>query len=258
MRKLRFLALAALIFSIPECAHAAVAFRAKGAYGVGTTSCVAALPVGHTTNDILLILVESSDSSTACGTPNIPADWTQIFEECQGGGVSGATTFTIFGKRHDGSESDTTVDGVLNHCSTSMSAFSGAITTATAWSVGTGSGGVAPSASCADFNPTPDNVLMLCSLGGTRDVISAAICSAWTNANLASLTEREDNFTNTVSGGGICYAEGTLASGASGTTTVTMAGTENWRSVHVAIEPAPPSACTAGLNLPLLGVGGCP
>src|SRR3990170_2964099 len=95
------------------------AFRSIGAYGVGTTSCVAAVPTAGNApqaNDILLILVESTDSTTAAGTPNTPNGWTKLFEETQGGGALGVTTLTVFGRRVPaGGQGNVTVDGVLNH-----------------------------------------------------------------------------------------------------------------------------------------------
>lgn len=238
------LALAVLIFSLPECAHAAVDWQAKGAYGVGTTSAVAAMPTGHTTDDILIITCESTDSGTLAGTPTNPGDsWTTIFEESQA--VGGAvTTLTLYAKRHDGSEADVTVSGVLNHISCSMSNYRGAVATGTAWSVSAGTGADTGNGNCATFDPTPDNALIICEVASGRDANNSTNFSGWTNASLTTPQEREDNHTNTASGGGFGHADGTLASGASGSTTVTIAVSVPWRSVHVAIEPAPAAATT--------------
>src|SRR3990172_2375909 len=118
-------------------------FRSAGAYGTGTTSCTAAVPTGAgapQADDILLIVVESTDSTTAAGTPNTPSGWTKIFEETQGAGATGVTTLTVFGKRAGAGEANVTIDGVGNHVSARMFVVSGCVTTGTAWTVGTGNG----------------------------------------------------------------------------------------------------------------------
>ena len=76
----------------PLSVGATPVFRSAGTYGTGTTSCTAAVPTGAGSpqvDDVLLIVVESTDSTTAAGTPNTPAGWSKLFEETQGDGASG-------------------------------------------------------------------------------------------------------------------------------------------------------------------------
>jgi len=229
------------------------AFRSKGAYGVGTTSCVAAVPTGGNApqaNDILLIVVESSDSTTAAGTPNTPAGWTKLFEETQGDGASGVTTFTIFGKRAGASEINVTIDGVGNHCSATMFVYSGCIMAGDAWVIGSGGGWTANPIVILDMNTPVDDCLVVVCVGTSYDANSSTRFSAWTNANLSNLTEREDNTTNTGAGGGFGVADGGKTSaGAIGNTEVTHAGTLiGGRTVHIALKP-PLSGTAVGQSI---------
>lgn len=185
---------------------AAVA-QAKGVYAVGSTSFVADVPAGIAANDILLIVMESTDSTTTAGTPNTPADWTKIFEETQGAGATGVTTLTIFAKVATGSETDVTVDGVGNHCSGNMFAIRGASADVNDIVVGTGTGansGNAASIPSVSAGPVSHvNHLLLIAVATTRDASNSATFSAWASEFCSSETEWEDNTTNTGSGGGI-------------------------------------------------------
>ena len=217
------------------------AFRSKGAYGVGTTSCLAAVPTGGDApqeNDILLIVVESADSNTAAGTPNTPSGWTKLFEESQGDGATGVTTLTVFGKRAGASESDVTIDGVLNHCSATMLVYSGCLTSGDAWQVGAGNGADTGNGTMTGLTTAVNDCLIVAICCTTNDAIGSNRFSGWTNANLSSFTEREDNTTNTGNGGGFGVADGGLATaGATGDSTVTIIVSVQWRAVHIALKP---------------------
>lgn len=220
----------------------AILLRGVGAYGAGTTSCTAAAPTNGGTpqdNDIALIVCESTDSSTAAGTPNTPSGWTKLFERTQGDGVTGVTTLTVFGKRVSGSQGNVTVDGVLNHVSARMIVYSGCITSGDAWTVGSGNGNstsatitftglTTPAANCM--------VLLVCCI--TRDAASTANLSSWANSNLTSIQERIDNSTNTAVGGGIGLAEGLKSTaGVTGDSTAICVVGAQWSSVHISLTP---------------------
>jgi hypothetical protein len=218
-------------------------FRSKGAFGAGTTSCTAAMPTGGNApqaNDIILIVVESSDSTSAAGTPNTPGGYSKIFEEAQGAGATGVTTLTIFAKRAGASEGDVTIDGVGNHCSATAHVFQGALTSGTAWGVGSGNGGTTSGITITGLDTPEDNCLVIPITTSTRDTITSSQFSNWTNANLSDLTEREDNLTSQGAGGGHGLATGGKASaGSTGNTTVTSATAAAWRCVHVYLRPEP-------------------
>jgi len=218
---------------------AAPTFRAKGAYATGTTSFLAAVPAGHASGDALYIVMESTDSTTAAGTPNTPSGWTKLFERTQLPGAAGVTTLTIFGIIDTGSITDVTVDGVLNHCSGSMVAIQGHTMGAiTDTIVGTGNGAdTGATITALGITTLVNNTLILFCVGNGRDGISSTRFASWTNANLSTLNEREDNITNTGTGGGIGYAEAVLATaGATGDSTTTeIAGADPWQAVHLGI-----------------------
>jgi len=216
-------------------------FRSAGAYGTGTTQCTAAVPTGGAApqaNDTLVILAESTDSTTAAGTPNTPGGWSKLFERTQGDGLTGVTTLTIFGKRAGAGETDVTIDGVLNHISARMFVVSGGIETGDAWTVGSGNGADTGNGTCPSLTTPTDNCLVLAIGCSTRDNINSANFTLWTNANLSSLTERGDNGTNVGAGGGIGVAMGGLAlAGPTGNTTFQINVSDRWNAVHIALRP---------------------
>jgi len=73
--------------------------RSKGESVAGTTFCTPTVAPNIQANDILLLVVESSDSTTTAGTPDTPPSYSKIFEETQGVGATGVTTLTVFAKR---------------------------------------------------------------------------------------------------------------------------------------------------------------
>ena len=223
-------------------------FRSKGAFGSGTTSCTAAMPTAGDApqnNDIILIVVESADSNTTGGTPNTPSGYSKIFEETQGEGATGVSTLTIFAKRSSGSESNVTIDGVGNHVAATALVFKDAITTGTAWVVGTGGGGTSGSGDIpAVTTGEADNLIIAC-VGTTRDAAATNSFTSWANSNFTP-TEREDNTTNSGNGGGIGVADAVFTgSGSSGNVTVTITGAA-YRYVLIALKPIPTSIGTLG------------
>lgn len=219
----------------------AIAFKSAAGIFIGSTGTVITMPGGASApsaDDTILVVCESTDSSSSAGTPNTPDGYSKIFEETQGNGAAGCTTLTVFGKRAAGGEGNVTVDGVGNHIIGSLFIYSGAKTTGTAWTVGSGNGANTGNGTMLSVTTPADNCLVIMICASTRDANSGAQFSSWTNANLTSITEREDETTNQGSGGGFGLADGFLASqGASGNSTVTIGTSEQWRSVHIALEP---------------------
>lgn len=220
----------------------AVAFRSVGAFGKGLTSATAAVPTGGgapQSGDLLLIVLESADAFNVGGTPNTPSGWTKLFEETQDEGNNGATTLTIFGKIAGASESDVTIDGVLNHVSCQMICYSGTRNVVTDVQVGTGNGASTGNGTALGVTTPENNCLVLAVFATGNDNDSTTNFSSFTNSNLSSITERLDQGSKSGSGGGIGLAEGLKASaGATGDTTVTIAVSDKWRGVHLVLRPA--------------------
>jgi hypothetical protein len=182
-------------------------------------------------------LVESADAFNVGGTPNTPSGWTKIFEETQSEGVNGCTTLTIFAKVAGASESNVTVDGVLNHLATIMLCYSGASPVVGDIQVGTGNGADTGNGTVTGLTTAVANCLVIAVCATTRDLADTATFSSWTNANLSSLTERHNQTVSTGAGGGFGVVDGLKATaGATGNTTVTIAVSDKWRAVHLALK----------------------
>src|SRR3990167_7668857 len=102
---------------------AAPTVRGVGAFGSGTTSFLAAVPTSPNApvaGDAMYIIMESSDSTTAAGTPTTPGGWSKLFENTIAPGATNVSTLTVFGKIAGAGEANVTVNGVLDHCAGAM------------------------------------------------------------------------------------------------------------------------------------------
>ena len=120
---------------------------AVGTSATGTGDITPGLPAGHTTNDILLLFVQSNNQAATA-----PAGYTKLGPSLGIGtaAAAGATRLTVFWKRDGGSETDPTVTDTGDHtlgqimgirgCPTSGDPFLniGAVRKATASTTGTG------------------------------------------------------------------------------------------------------------------------
>lgn len=238
-------------FRIGSSSTAPVTPASKGTWASGTTSCAPTYPTGIRAGHLIFVAVESSDSTTAAGTPSTPAGYTKIFEETQGAGATGVTTLTIFAKVADGTESGTlSISGIGNHGSANIFTVKNAKADAvTDIIVGTGGGG-ASSPSVPSVASRLAGELVVAILADTRDANWTTQFSAWANANLDSITEWEDHGTSSGAGGGIGVAYGSLtADGSTGATTATQASAGNWRGVHLIFQE--PAAAGQSITLPV-------
>ncbi len=199
-------------------------FVAIGSSATGTGDITPGLPTGHTTNDILLLFVQT-DSQAA--TP--PAGYAQL-GPAVGIGAAAAASSTrgyVFWKRDGGAEGAPTVTDSGDHTLGIIMAIRGCMTTgdpflsigqtrkATASTTGTAAAGATPTDACLVVNAF------------FHGLDSASVVfSAWTNASLASITEQIDVATADGNGGGIGVATGGMTkSGSFGSTTVTETST---------------------------------
>jgi hypothetical protein len=223
---------------------AAPTHRGNGVFGSGTTSCTAAAPTGGSApveGDAAYIIVESSDSTTAAGTPNTPSGWTKLLEVTSGAGATGVTTLTVFGRIVPaGGQGDVTIDGVGNHCGAAMTVVAdhgmGAITDTIIGTVtdhGTGTTGLTTSGITL---PHPD-CFILWVMGLSDDAADTTNASAQTNANLSSITERIDNTVTAGAGGGLSFCTATCAGTTTGNGTWDHDTAERSQSVYLGIAP---------------------
>jgi hypothetical protein len=219
-----------------------------GAFGSGTTSATAAVPTAGNapvSGDLMLIQCESSNSTTAAGTPSTPAGWTKISENTGNAGATGVTTHTIFAKIAGASEANVTVSGVTDHIVCQMIVVSGhgVLDVSTDLVVGANATGATTAGSNSQSITVPAGSAVFVMVGVTTDANTTAGFSGWTNANLAGLTEIIDQGVSTAAGGGIGTAWGTCAGTTVGTTTWTGSAASRYDSVHIGVRPpglAPP------------------
>lgn len=226
--------------------------RGVGAWASGTTGFTAAVPTGGSapvSGDAMYIIMESADtiSSGGGGTPDTPGGWSKLFEQTQPPAGSNPTTLTIFGKIAGASEADVSITGVGDHCSGSMLVIAGhGLSVIGDTLVGTGNVGSGTTTTFLDVTTTVNDSLVVMAAATGRDQNSTANFASYTNANLASIAEREDHATNTGGGGGVGYATGEKATaGATGDSTVTHASAVNWVAVHLVVKATGGAAATS-------------
>ncbi len=207
----------------------------------GTTSTTITAST-QSEGNLLLIFVESSNSTTAAGTPNTPANWNKIFERTEGSDELNVTTLTIFSRLAPaGGTGNVTVNGVLNHITGSMMTITGhGITTADATQivVGTGAGhGTEITGLSTTGITVTANSLIVWVIGLSDNATDTTNASGYTNANLADITERCDNTQSTGVGGGIALATATCAGTTTGNGTWAHDTAVKSQSVYLGIKP---------------------
>jgi len=221
----------------------ALQFVAAGAVKSGTGAISPALPSGIAVNDILLLFVETANQAVSISNQN-GGTWAEVTGSPQGTGTAGgtaATRLTVFWSRYNGTQGAPTVSDSGNHQLARMVAIRGAVSSGDPWNVT--AGGVEAtsdtSASIPGATTTVANTLVVVATAGSLpDASGTAQFSAWTNANLTSLTERTDNSVNAGNGGSLGIATGIKATaGAYGNTAVTHANSAVKGMISIAIKP---------------------
>lgn len=211
----------------------------------GSTSVSAAAPSDLANGDLEFIFVESSDSSTAAGTPNTPSGWTKIFERTQADGATGVTTLTIFARLNTGTIGSVTVDGVTDHLAVRRTCYGAhqVSDVTTDIDVGTGDGADTGNPVALSLTTTEDNSIILFVASTTRDAISSTTFSSVNNGTIGNSSggnvglwfEKADITTSTGAGGGLGVYETYLrTAGSTGASTMVAAVSDKWNAVHLA------------------------
>jgi hypothetical protein len=226
----------------------AIAFRAAGtvAHSTGALASVA-LPSGHTTNDILLMVVE-----TSCQTPPAtwpPTGWVEVADSPQAtpsvnaGAAAANTQIHVLWKRDNGSESAPAVGDSGNHTMAVIVAYSGCITSGDPWDVTTGGASATNDTSLSmggDTTTVANTMVVACvalSIGDATTEGGAEI-TGWANSDLGSVTERVDYQTIDGNDGVIGIMDGTkAAAGSFGNTTATLDQAARKAWVIIALKP---------------------
>lgn len=199
-------------------------FVAAGSSATGTGDITPGLPAGHTTNDINILFVQTSNQSVSA-----PAGWARLGPAAGFGSAAaaGSTRLTIFWKRDSGADSDPTVTDPGDHALAQIIGIRGCVTSGDPFlCVGATKKTTASTTGTASAGGTPvNNCLVINAFATSLDSASAAF-SSFTNADLGSVTERVDVGTTDGTGGGIGVCTGTKAvAGNFAATTVTETST---------------------------------
>ncbi len=193
----------------------------------GTGVPTATLPTGHTTNDILVLVLQSSNDSLVAA----PATYTQLGPQngLNIGAAALANRLSIFWKRDGGAESAPTIPDTGDHTYGFMFAIRGCPTTGDPFAFGgnnfkftTSTTGTSPK-SVTQI----DNVLVVDIFAGNVDNASAE-GSSGANTDLTSFTEQFDDGTTDGTGGFLWMSTGIKATGGPvKATTVTWANSSS-------------------------------
>lgn len=213
-------------------------FVSAGTVAEGTGAIVPALPVGIQINDIMLLFVESANEAVST-----PSGWTAVSPDSpQGTGTGGGTTstrITVFWRRVTLTESAPTVADPGDHAIGQILAFRGCVTSGDPWDVTSGdTGASSTSVSIPGDTTTVANCLVVLVVANATDTATPQT-SGYTNADLASLTERVDYNSIIGNGGGFAVVTGTkAAAGAYGATAATLATASVQGRMSIALKPA--------------------
>lgn len=202
---------------------------AVGTAASGTGAITPGIPAGTTINDVLVLFIESENQAVGA-----VAGYAEVLGSPVSVATGTLTRLTVRWHRAASDESGTvTVGDPGDHAIARIVGVRGVITQANPWNVTAAATELVSdtSASCPTVTTTVDNCLVLAAVATGTDVASTAHASAWTNANLASVTERCDDWTTSGLGGGFAVASGEKATaGAVGATTATL-GTANFKAL---------------------------
>lgn len=206
-------------------APTAPTFVAATAEFTSTGVPVATLPTGHALNDILVLVIQSSNDSQVAA----PAGYRQLGPQNAVGvaATAGANRLSIFWKRDGGSESAPTIPDTGDHTYGMMFAIRGCPTTLDPFHFGinvVGTGSFTSGGIIATSVTSIDNTLVIDILSHGIDITTAQADTP-TNTDLSAVTKQFDDSTTDGTGGGIVVVSGLkAAAGPVGTTNL------NWSS----------------------------
>jgi len=211
-------------------------FQAAGTKADGSGSVSPAWPT-HQSGDVALLIVESAGTEPA--TLSSAQGFASVTGSPQGDNVDiGGTVLTVWWKRATtSSEAAPTVADPGNHVYAKIITFRNAIAAGNPWDVTAGSAttGTASSSFSIPGSTTTVANSMVVAIVSNNDGWDT---SAWTNADLSSLTERVDEYTSFGNNGGIGVATGVkLLPGPYAATTGTMGAAVRQARMSIALKP---------------------
>ena len=215
--------------------------RVIGTYVSGLNAITPAPNAGHVSGDVELLFVETANEAITLTTP---AGFAQVTGSGVGVGTAAGTDgtrMTVFWRLWDGAAGSPTTADSGNHQIAVIASYSGVIATGNPWDV-VGSNQQTPATTAGSASgvttTVADTLVVIATAGAQPDALGTAEFSGWTNANLATLTERFDQTDTAGNGGAIGIADGSLATaGATGATTFTTATSTTKDNVVIALLP---------------------
>lgn len=218
------------------------AYRASGTFTAGTSTVTPPYPASMQANDICLLVVSSENQAITLTTANGFAELPTWSPQSAGTAATDpGSRLAVFWKRTVGGDSAPKVADSGNNTEGVIHCFSGVTTSGNPWDTGAGgndSGANDTTGTIPGSTTTFDNDLVVLMTSTSFNGTSTAQCSGWTNANLANITERQDNTNTAGLGGGSCMATGEKATaGSYTTTTLTLANTTYKGAISLALKP---------------------
>lgn len=222
------------------------AYRASGTFTAGTGVISPPYPASMQANDICLLVAESENQAIsltlAQGFVEVPT-WSP--QSAGTAATDPASRLALFWKRTVGGDLAPTFIDTGDHTTGQIHCFSGVITTGNPWDTGADGNDSAANDTTGTIpgsTTTVDNTLVVLITSNSRNGTGTANCSGWTNADLATLTERADNTNTAGLGGGHCMATGKKATvGSYATTAVTLSATTYKGAISLALKPELPT-----------------
>ena len=178
-------------------------------------------------NDVLLLFVETANQAVSITNQN-GGTWTQVTNSPQGTGTAGAidaTRLTVFWSRYNGTQGAPTTSDSGDHQFGRIYAFRGVVTSGTPFNISSGNNEGTSDTSLSATGATTTTADSLVVIGATisMELGTENFGGAWTNAALASITVRGNDWGTAGNDGRLAVITGQkAAAGAYGATTNTL------------------------------------
>jgi hypothetical protein len=226
----------------------------------GSGSNTPPLPAGIQVNDILLWAIETQNENTPTIANAAGGTWEEVPSSPQGHNGSGSaqsSQLKVFWSRYNGTQTAPSSSGVSDHSVGVITAYRGCKSSGSPFNTSNGdkvngAGSLSP-ISIPGATTTVADCLIVNLVATNLDNATGAGLGAWTNSDLANITERTETGTTNGTGGTLGVMTGEKASaGTYGSTSATLsASCRTAGYITLALEPA--GAAVASDNLLLLG-----
>jgi fibronectin-binding autotransporter adhesin len=221
---------------------------------VTTAACTPGIPTGTAAGDLLLVFIESANEPI-----NATAGWSNVGVGVVQQATGLVTSITVRWKIAGAGEvSPSLTSTPQNHMIARIVGVRGANQTSPINITATGVDNTTGTAfSIPGATTTVADCLVVAALATGTDVASTTMTTGWTNASLATLTERVDNWAASGNGGGIAVATGSKATaGAYSATTGTLTTGNTKAFMSFAVAPATTVAFSGTATLTATGTLG--